>query len=129
LALFQLFSTLLNHTYFFTRLFERESDTALSLSRELLQVPDVEATVRRGDVFALMISHHLRAKSVSSATQVLEEMRTAGINPTYYLDAEVLRALGMPGQSGQEPITRQQSSVEDEIEEQVEDDSKFTAMF
>jgi pentatricopeptide repeat protein len=90
-------------------------------------VPEVEATVRRGDVFALMISHHLRAKSTTSASKVLEEMRAAGINPTYYLDAEVLRTLGMPGHS-QDGLSKQHS-LEDEIEEQVDEDPRLGAKF
>ncbi|XP_065332097.1 intraflagellar transport protein 140 homolog [Cloeon dipterum] len=106
------------------RLFERESESAQNLSRELLQVPQVEATVRKGDVYALMISHYLKGKNLNAAVKVLEEMKSAGINPTYYLDTEMLRALGVPGQSQTSGILEQ---AEDEIEEHVDEDDSIGA--
>ncbi|KAF4520566.1 hypothetical protein B566_EDAN011119 [Ephemera danica] len=107
------------------RLLDKETDTAIAQCREFLQVPDLEESVRRGDVFAMMVAHHLRHKNLKAAAQVLDEMRATGTNPSYYIDVALLRELGMPGVSRE----RQNSEEIKEEEEIPEEQPNLRANF
>ncbi|KAB0793767.1 hypothetical protein PPYR_13387 [Photinus pyralis] len=83
------------------RLFERgDIDNAITQSRQFLVAggPDLEESVRRGDVYALMIHHYVKNQEFLEAKQVLTELRqvlssSGNVPITYYVNKELIEAL------------------------------------
>ncbi|CAG2068982.1 unnamed protein product, partial [Timema podura] len=72
------------------RLYDRgDHESSLTQSRQLLQSSDadLESAVRRGDVYALMVEHHVSTGELKAAQHLVEEFRklSPGANVTYYI--------------------------------------------
>ncbi|XP_076752394.1 intraflagellar transport protein rempA [Xylocopa sonorina] len=100
------------------KLFDRgETGAATQQVRQLLdsQGPDLEQSVRRGDLFATITQHYLDIGDADKARATVEELKRLipGINLSYYYNVGVLEGLGYKMK-----IQRQESSdKEDDIEE------------
>ncbi|XP_034180473.1 intraflagellar transport protein 140 homolog isoform X3 [Osmia lignaria lignaria] len=100
------------------KLFDRgETGAAMQQVRQLLdsQGPDLEQSVRRGDLFATITQHYIDIGDTDKARASIEELKrlVPGINLTYYYNVSVLEALGYKMK-----IQREESSEkEDDIEE------------
>ncbi|CAG9817936.1 unnamed protein product [Phaedon cochleariae] len=82
------------------RLFERgDIQAGISQCQQLLTVGDeLEASVRRGDIYALMIQSHVTKGEYAEAKKLCFELRQllskgSNVPITYYLDKEVIEAL------------------------------------
>ncbi|KAG5330577.1 IF140 protein, partial [Acromyrmex charruanus] len=100
------------------RLFDRgETETAMQQVRHLLdsQGPNLEQSVRRGDLFATITQHYANIGDTEKAWATIEELKrlVPGINLTYYFNINLLEALGYKMK-----VQRQDSSDKDDgIEE------------
>ncbi|XP_018367510.1 PREDICTED: intraflagellar transport protein 140 homolog isoform X1 [Trachymyrmex cornetzi] len=101
-----------------SRLFDRgETETAMQQVRHLLdsQGPNLEQSVRRGDLFATITQHYANIGDTEKAWATIEELKrlVPGINLTYYFNINLLEALGYKMK-----VQRQDSSDKDDgIEE------------
>nr|CAD7263177.1 unnamed protein product [Timema shepardi] len=95
------------------RLYDRgDHESSLTQSRQLLQSSDadLESAVRRGDVYALMVEHHVSAGELKAAQHLVEEFRklSPGANVTYYIPPstidKIARGLGLPVSSLVPPL-------------------------
>ncbi|EZA61734.1 hypothetical protein DMN91_004415 [Ooceraea biroi] len=100
------------------RLFDRgETETAMQQVRHLLdsQGPNLEQSVRRGDLFATIAQHYANIGDTEKAWATVEELKrlVPGINLSYYFNVTLLEALGYKMK-----VQRQDSSDKDDgIEE------------
>lgn len=100
------------------RLFDRgETETALQYVRHLLdsQGPNLEQSVRRGDLFATITQHYANIGDTEKAWATIEELKrlVPGINLSYYFNVNLLETLGYKMK-----VQRQDSSDKDDgIEE------------
>ncbi|KAG5865437.1 hypothetical protein JTB14_033441 [Gonioctena quinquepunctata] len=88
------------------RLFERgDGKTGITQCRQLLMsVDESESFIRRGDIYALMIQHHVKSGNFSEAKQLCSELRQElgkiNMPVTYYLNGniveEIAKGLGIP---------------------------------
>lgn len=81
------------------KLFDRgETATAMQQVHQLLdsQGPDLEQSVRRGDLFATITQHYINIGDTDKARASIEELKRLipGINLAYYFNVSVLEALG-----------------------------------
>ncbi|KAF5285788.1 hypothetical protein FQA39_LY04249 [Lamprigera yunnana] len=118
------------------RLLERgDSDNGITQCRQLLltEGADLEDSVRRGDIYALMIQHYVKCEKFIEAKQVLSELQqvlsASGDTPiTYYLTKELKEALcaglGISSSMLLPPATKANSATshqsDGEIEEELE---------
>ena len=75
------------------RMVKTEPETMVSMCHELLEQPDVEAAIRVGDVYALMIEWFYSQRQMEQAHTLVEKMRGRGIILSPYLDAEMVQAI------------------------------------
>ncbi|XP_076624343.1 intraflagellar transport protein rempA [Colletes latitarsis] len=100
------------------KLFDKgETGTAMQQVRQLLdsQGPDLEQSVRRGDLFATITQYYINIGDTDKARAAIEELKrlVPGINLSYYYNMSVLESLGYKMK-----IQREESSdKEDDIEE------------
>ncbi|XP_001122512.3 intraflagellar transport protein 140 homolog [Apis mellifera] len=100
------------------KLFDRgETATAMQQVHQLLdsQGPDLEQSVRRGDLFATITQHYINIGDTDKARASIEELKRLipGINLAYYFNVSVLEALGYKMKIQRE----ENSDKEDDIEE------------
>lgn len=94
-----------------------ETETAMQQVRHLLdsQGPNLEQSVRRGDLFATITQHYANIGDTEKAWATIEELKrlVPGINLSYYFNVDLLEALGYKIK-----VERQDSSDKDDrIEE------------
>lgn len=100
------------------RLFDRgETETAMSHVRYLLdsQGSDLEQSIRRGDMFAMITQHYANIGDLDKARASIEELKriVPGVNLSFYYNVNLLEKLGFKLN-----IAREESSDrEDDIEE------------
>lgn len=100
------------------KLFDRgETAAAMQQVHQLLdsQGPDLEQSVRRGDLFATITQHYINIGDTDKARASIEELKRLipGINLAYYFNVGVLEALGYKMKIQRE----ENSDKEDDIEE------------
>lgn len=107
------------------RLFDRgDLQAGLTQCRQLLMIggQELEASVRRGDIYALMIQNCVKAGMFSEARQLCNELKqfllTTNNTPlTYYLNKDVIEALaqglGVPITTILPPVQKLEENVED----------------
>ncbi|XP_043280056.1 intraflagellar transport protein 140 homolog isoform X2 [Venturia canescens] len=81
------------------KFFERgETEMAMTQVRQLLDSfgPDLEQSVRRGDLFATITQHYANIGETDKARATIEELKrlVPGINLSYYYNVNLLEALG-----------------------------------
>ena len=85
--------------------------------------PEVEAAIRIGDVFALMVEWCYSQQQMEQAYTLIEKMRSRSIILSPYLDHEMVStiygAMGMP--VAQDPPAQQAPPEEDLPDEMAED--------
>lgn len=94
---------------------------------DLLEEADVEAAIRVGDVYALMVEWCYSQQQMEQAYNLIEKMRARSIILSPYLDQEMVAAIyntmGMPiAQDPQPPPMPDGSVSHDHIEEDIDDD-------
>lgn len=71
---------------------------AMTQVRQLLDSfgPDLEQSVRRGDLFATITQHYANIGETDKARATIEELKrlVPGINLSYYFNVNLLEALG-----------------------------------
>jgi len=75
------------------RMVKTEPETMVRMCHELLEQRDVEAAIRVGDVYALMIEWFYSQRQMEQAHTLVEKMRGRGIILSPYLDAEMVQAI------------------------------------
>nr|XP_021492824.1 intraflagellar transport protein 140 homolog isoform X2 [Meriones unguiculatus] len=100
----------------------------------LLEEPDLDSTIRVGDVYGFLVEHHVQMEEYQMAYKYLEEMRKRlpSANMSYYVDQRTVdtvhQGLGLPP-SRIMPERIRHNSMEDhkevyeEVIEEVENDS------
>lgn len=101
------------------------------MCHELLEQQDVEAAIRVGDVYALMIEWFYSQRQMEQAHQLVEKMRGRGIILSPYLDSEMVQAIygamGLPvphdpaappaaAEAGEEVLDEQIDEADDDDE-------------
>jgi antirestriction protein ArdC len=81
------------------RLFDSgETDTGMNHVRYLLdsQGAELEQSIRRGDLFAMITHHYASIGEIEKARAVIEELKRLipGINLSYYFNVNLLEKLG-----------------------------------
>ena len=100
----------------------------VSMCHQLLEQPDVEAAIRVGDVYALMVEWFYSQQQMEQAHNLVEKMRSRGIILSPYLDQEMVHAIygamGLPValDPAPPPADARASIVDDgEMEEHIEE--------
>ncbi|KAJ3153303.1 hypothetical protein HDU89_000934 [Geranomyces variabilis] len=86
------------------------------ICEELLQTPNIDHTIRLGDIYALLIELHFANGYYAQAQDLLARMQSSipGMNVGYYLDERIVDALrGTGGGSGP-------GGAEDHVEENID---------
>jgi len=82
------------------KLAKTDPENMVAICEEMLQVPDVEASVRIGDIFAQLVEHYAEVQDLETAYRTVERMRSSNIVLTPYLDHALLvtiyNAAGQP---------------------------------
>ena len=91
------------------------------MCRQLLEQRDIEASIRVGDVFALLIEFHYSQRNMEQAFQFIENMRERNIILSPFLDADMVntiyRSMGVePEEEDGEDV------VDEELDESIEED-------
>ena len=73
------------------KMVKTEPETMVSMCHELLEQQDVEAAIRVGDVYALMIEWFYSQRQMEQAHTLVEKMRGRGIILSPYLDSEMVQ--------------------------------------
>jgi intraflagellar transport protein 140 len=71
------------------------AEAAIEGCRALLQEQDINASVRKGDIYGFLIEHYAKSQNFRAAQQMVEELRKGipNVNLAYYISSEVLRDL------------------------------------
>ena len=94
------------------------------MCHQLLDQPDVEAAIRVGDVYALMVEWFYSQRQMEQAHQLVEKMRGRGIILSPYLDSEMVQtiygAMGLP--VAQDPAPPPAAETGEEVmDEQIDE--------
>uniref|UniRef100_A0A0K8RTW7 Intraflagellar transport protein 140-like n=1 Tax=Crotalus horridus TaxID=35024 RepID=A0A0K8RTW7_CROHD len=112
------------------RLYSEDPKEAIRQCELLLGEPDLETTVRLGDVLGLLVEHHLQMQEFQTAYRYLEEMRKKipCVNLNYYVTQQTVeavhRGLGIPLSRNTAPERVRRNSVEDKEIEEVADEAE-----
>ncbi|XP_040829503.1 intraflagellar transport protein 140 homolog [Ochotona curzoniae] len=113
------------------RTYTEDPKEAIRQCELLLQEPDLDSTIRVGDVYGFLVEHFLRVEDHQTAYKYLEEMRKTlrAANMSYYVDQQTVDAvhqgLGLPlVRIVPEQIhnSMEDQKEVDEVAEEVEDD-------
>jgi len=79
---------------------KQDPDESIAMLTELLSAPDIESSVRVGDVFALLIEFHVSNENIERAYELIEKMQQRNIPLGPYLDRvvveRVFNTMGIP---------------------------------
>jgi len=72
-----------------------DRERAVRACEDLLKVEDVNASVRRGDVYGFLIEHHASAGNFRAAKGLVDELKAAipNVNLAYYVNTDALAAI------------------------------------
>ncbi|KAI8819835.1 uncharacterized protein EV422DRAFT_87782 [Fimicolochytrium jonesii] len=74
-----------------------KTDTLLTfqICEQLLQMPDIDDAIRKGDIYALLIELHFSNGYYPQALDLLNRMEASlpGVNVAYYVDERIIQAL------------------------------------
>ena len=106
------------------KMVKSEPEAMVSMCHQLLEQPDVEAAIRVGDVYALMVEWFYSQRQMEQAHQLVEKMRSRGIILSPYLDQEMVQAIygamGLP--VAQDPAPPPTADVGEEVmDEQIDE--------
>ncbi|KAF2345398.1 hypothetical protein FHG87_023846 [Trinorchestia longiramus] len=109
-------------------LLDGDADEAIQGLYELLEDQNIEAAVRRGDIFAAIVEHYAKNKNFKSALGTLQEMknRLPKVNPSYFVSEDALAAIGAATGATFSPTTRRGGggSGEDDGSEEEEEEEE-----
>uniref|UniRef100_A0A8C8R706 Intraflagellar transport protein 140 homolog n=1 Tax=Pelusios castaneus TaxID=367368 RepID=A0A8C8R706_9SAUR len=108
------------------RVYSEDPKEAVRQCELLLEEPDLDNTIRLGDVLGFLVEHYLQMEEFQMAYRYLEEMRKRipCVNLTYYVNQRTIeavhRGLGIPLGRNPVPERIRHNSMEDkEVEEEV----------
>nr|XP_048723967.1 intraflagellar transport protein 140 homolog isoform X1 [Caretta caretta]XP_048723968.1 intraflagellar transport protein 140 homolog isoform X1 [Caretta caretta]XP_048723969.1 intraflagellar transport protein 140 homolog isoform X1 [Caretta caretta] len=112
------------------RVYSEDPKEAIRQCELLLDEPDLDSTIRLGDVLGFLVEHYLQVEDFQMAYRYLEEMRKRipCVNLTYYVNERTIeavhRGLGIPWNRNPVPERIRHNSIEDnkEVEEDVADE-------
>ncbi|XP_025043975.2 intraflagellar transport protein 140 homolog isoform X2 [Pelodiscus sinensis] len=111
------------------RVYSEDPNEGIKQCELLLDEPDLDNTIRLGDVLGFLVEHYLRVEEFHMAYRYLEEMRKRipCVNLTYYVNQGTIeavhRGLGIPLNRNPGPERIRHNSMEDkEVEEDVADE-------
>ncbi|XP_050824033.1 intraflagellar transport protein 140 homolog isoform X2 [Gopherus flavomarginatus] len=130
LALFQSKMALVKRFIQARRVYSEDPKEAIMQCELLLDEPDLDSTIRLGDVLGFLVEHYLQVEEFQMAYRYLEEMRKRipCVNLTYYVNERTIeavhRGLGIPWNRNPAPERIRHNSMEDnkEVEEDVADE-------
>ncbi|XP_023966318.2 intraflagellar transport protein 140 homolog isoform X3 [Chrysemys picta bellii] len=130
LALFQSKMALVKRFIQARRVYSEDPKEAIRQCELLLDEPDLDSTIRLGDVLGFLVEHYLQVEEFQMAYRYLEEMRKRipCVNLTYYVNERTIeavhRGLGIPWNRNPVPERIRHNSMEDnkEVEEDVADE-------
>ncbi|XP_044834837.1 intraflagellar transport protein 140 homolog isoform X3 [Mauremys mutica] len=130
LALFQSKMALVKRFIQARRVYSEDPKEAIRQCELLLDEPDLDSTIRLGDVLGFLVEHYLQVEEFQMAYRYLEEMRKRipCVNLTYYVNERTIeavhRGLGIPWNRNPAPERIRHNSMEDnkEVEEDVADE-------
>ncbi|XP_043825687.1 intraflagellar transport protein 140 homolog [Dromiciops gliroides] len=116
------------------RTYTEDPKEAVKQCELLLEEPDLDSTIRIGDVYGFLVEHYLQMEEYQMAYKYLEEIRKRlpSANLTYYVNQRTMdavhRGLGIPLSRIMPERIRHNSmedgkEVDEEVIEEVEDDS------
>jgi len=110
------------------KLAKTEPENMVSVCEEMLQTPDIESSVRVGDIYAQLVEHFAEVQDFENAHRSVERMRGSGIVLTPYIDHALLTSIyssvgqAVPeseaGPAGAATRVAADEGVHDEIEEE-----------
>lgn len=100
-----------------------ETERGISQMRQLLesQGEELEESVRRGDLFAVVAQHYVDIGDENSARAAIEEVKqiVPGINLSYYFNIRLLESLGYKLSVQSENPEEKDDAIEELINEQA----------
>jgi len=75
------------------KLIKKEPDEGERMCHSLLTHPDVNTAVRMGDIFSLLIEFYFNNRDMDQAHQMIEKMKTRGIDLDAYLNRDMLQTI------------------------------------
>uniref|UniRef100_A0A8C7E0Z2 Intraflagellar transport 140 n=1 Tax=Naja naja TaxID=35670 RepID=A0A8C7E0Z2_NAJNA len=112
------------------RLYSEDPKEAIRQCELLLGEPDLDTTIRLGDVLGFLVEHHLQMQEFQMAYRYLEDMRKKipCVNLNYYVNQQTVeavhRGLGIPLGRNTAPERLRHNSVEDKEIEEVADEAE-----
>lgn len=70
-----------------------DNDRMMRIFKDLLSEPDLDSSVRVGDVFAEMIGFHYSKEQFGDCYALLEQMRERGVQVKVYIDEQVVQLI------------------------------------
>ena len=98
----------------------RSSDPSqmTKLCQQLLELPDVETSIRTGDVYALLIEHYYNARNMEQAYHLIESMRERVPSVAPFLDQGMVETIYKS--MGVEIDEDDDDGIEEDIGEEIE---------
>ncbi|KAM6423733.1 intraflagellar transport protein 140 homolog isoform 2-T2 [Liasis olivaceus] len=112
------------------RLYSEDPKEAIRQCELLLGEPDLDSTIRLGDVLGFLVEHHLQMQEFQMAYRYLEEMRKKipCVNLSYYVNQQTVeavhRGLGIPLSRSAAPERVRHNSMEEKEIEEVADETE-----
>jgi len=75
------------------KLSKSDPDHMVSVCEKMLGMPEIEQSVRIGDIFAQLVEHYSEVRNLEDAHRTVERMRARGIILTPYIDSQTLEAI------------------------------------
>jgi len=111
------------------KLSKSDPDHMVSVCEKMLAMPDIEQSVRIGDIFAQLVEHYSEVRSFEDAHRTVERMRAKGIILTPYIDHQTLeaiyKAVDQPVPEAEQAAVAPAVAVGEEldgVEEEIEED-------
>ncbi|CAE7303974.1 Ift140 [Symbiodinium natans] len=97
-----------------------EPDQMVAVCERMVTLPDIDAAVRIGDIFAQLVEYYVEFNDYNSAYRTVERMRERGIVLTPYLDRALLeRIYGAVGQPLPESEAAPAAPAGEDVDEEI----------
>ncbi|OQS07185.1 Intraflagellar Transport Protein [Thraustotheca clavata] len=100
-----------------------EPEEMVKMVHQLLEEPEIEAAVRPGDAFGLLVKQAFNAGDKDHVSELLEAMRSRNIPLKNYVSSKILNECALKGTPTHGKVT-QESKDDDEMDEEIVDEEE-----
>ena len=101
-----------------------DREEAVRTLNQLLDHPEVESTMRSGDIYFVLVKHYEKTNDLKRAMEVVEDMRDRDLDVTGFLDESLVRKIYRANNKewDEDVDMSDDDDDDDEIEDEIDDD-------